>query len=117
MVQFYDLDGDRKADVYGRGSGGIWCALSDGGSFNTANTATLWTTEFSNAKIGMCPPHTSAPSGSSRRTDSLPSHNKHPLLLCMVVGLPSSDVSSPTEPHSVGLLVAPLCSAITTVGT
>jgi hypothetical protein len=57
-IQFADLDGDthHKADVCGRGSGGIWCALSNSSQYTNGisslawpgfQAATLWTTQFS----------------------------------------------------------------------
>jgi len=45
-IQFADINGDRRADVCGRGSTGIDCALSNGTSFGTA---TLWQAAFSDA--------------------------------------------------------------------
>ena len=47
-VDFPDVNGDGKADICGRGSAGIYCAISSGSSFSTA---TLWTqpNQFSNA--------------------------------------------------------------------
>ena len=41
-----DVNGDGKADIVGRGAGGIYVALSTGSSFSTP---TVWTTDFSNA--------------------------------------------------------------------
>ena len=46
-VQFVDVNGDGKADVCGRGAGGLACALSTGAAF--ATTATLQTTWFNDA--------------------------------------------------------------------
>ncbi len=45
-VVFGDVDGDRRADVCGRGSLGFNCALNTGSTFAAFQT---WTTEFSNA--------------------------------------------------------------------
>jgi hypothetical protein len=45
-IQFPDLNDDGKADVCGRASDGIYCALSNGTSFLPT---TRWTLEFSNA--------------------------------------------------------------------
>jgi len=45
-IQFPDVDGDGKADYCGRGSAGVWCALSNGTSF-TADA--LWSNFFSDA--------------------------------------------------------------------
>jgi hypothetical protein len=42
-VRFPDLNGDGKADVCGRGDGGLLCALSTGTSFGAAM---FWTTEY-----------------------------------------------------------------------
>lgn len=41
-----DVNGDGRADIVGRGAGGIYVALSTGTSFQTP---TLWTTDFSDA--------------------------------------------------------------------
>jgi hypothetical protein len=45
-IQFPDVNGDGKADVCGRGTAGIRCALSDGASFGTSST---WQSDFSDA--------------------------------------------------------------------
>lgn len=45
-LRFPDLDGDGKADVCGRSSTGIECALSSGSSFSSL---TSWSTSFSDA--------------------------------------------------------------------
>jgi hypothetical protein len=45
-LEFPDVDGDGKADVCGRGSGGIWCARSNGTSFTGLAP---WTSFFSDA--------------------------------------------------------------------
>jgi hypothetical protein len=45
-IQFADINGDGKADVCGRGTNGIWCALSTGTSFGPQ---TLWQSSFSDA--------------------------------------------------------------------
>jgi len=42
-IQYPDVNGDKKADVCGRGVGGILCGLSDGTKFGTP---TQWTTEY-----------------------------------------------------------------------
>jgi hypothetical protein len=42
-IRFPDLDGDGRADVCGRGSGGINCALSNGSGFGAVS---LWSTNF-----------------------------------------------------------------------
>ena len=46
-IRLADVNGDGKADVCGRGSGGVSCAVSNGTSFNAA---TDWTTDYSNAQ-------------------------------------------------------------------
>jgi len=46
-LQFGDVNGDGKADICGRGSGGIYCGRSTGSSF--ADTSTLHLTDFSDA--------------------------------------------------------------------
>jgi len=45
-LQFGDLNGDGKADVCGRSSLGMQCALSNGTSFNAPS---IWTTDFNDA--------------------------------------------------------------------
>ena len=45
-IRFPDVNGDHKADVCGRGGGGIWCAISGGNGFATA---TLWIANFADA--------------------------------------------------------------------
>jgi hypothetical protein len=45
-IRFPDLNGDGKADVCGRGSSGILCALSSGSAFGPAS---LWSTAYSDA--------------------------------------------------------------------
>ena len=45
-LQFPDIDGDGKADVCGRGTAGILCALSNGSSFGTTQ---LWNSAFSDS--------------------------------------------------------------------
>jgi hypothetical protein len=45
-IGFADFDGTGGADVCGRGSGGIWCGLSNGTSFSGP---TLWTPGFADA--------------------------------------------------------------------
>ncbi len=45
-IQFPDLNHDGKADVCGRGAGGIFCALSNGKSFGAPS---YWSTTFSDA--------------------------------------------------------------------
>ena len=45
-IQFADMNGDGKADVCGRGGGGIHCALSTGTSFGRSS---LWQGDFSDA--------------------------------------------------------------------
>jgi hypothetical protein len=42
-IRFPDLNGDGRADVCGRGSGGINCALSNGSGFGAVS---LWSTNF-----------------------------------------------------------------------
>lgn len=51
-IQFPDVNGDGKADVCGRGIGGIYCALSNGSSFGPA---TLWNADFSDANGWAAP--------------------------------------------------------------
>jgi hypothetical protein len=46
-IRFADVNGDGKADVCGRGPGGIYCELSTGSRFITSSTP--WTTGFSDA--------------------------------------------------------------------
>jgi hypothetical protein len=46
-IRFPDVNGDGAADVCGRGKLGVYCALSDGSSFDKG---TLWTTGYSNAE-------------------------------------------------------------------
>ncbi|RKG63016.1 VCBS repeat-containing protein, partial [Corallococcus terminator] len=43
-MQFADLNGDGRADVCGRGSSGLACALSNGASFGPTST---WSTAYS----------------------------------------------------------------------
>jgi hypothetical protein len=45
-IQFADVNGDGKADVCGRGGGGIYCALSNGSGFGSAS---LWNGDPSDA--------------------------------------------------------------------
>jgi hypothetical protein len=45
-IDFPDVNGDAFADVCGRGSAGVWCAISNGTSFGTA---TQWTGNFDDA--------------------------------------------------------------------
>jgi peptidoglycan/xylan/chitin deacetylase (PgdA/CDA1 family) len=45
-IRLADVNGDGKADVCGRGPGGIRCALSNGSTFNPS---TLWSSDFSDA--------------------------------------------------------------------
>lgn len=45
-LQYADVDGDGRADLCGRGSSGIYCALSDGSRFGSP---TLWSTNYSDA--------------------------------------------------------------------
>src|SRR5439155_984169 len=45
-IRFPDLNGDGRADVCGRGGGGINCALSTGAAFGAVS---LWSTNFSDA--------------------------------------------------------------------
>jgi hypothetical protein len=45
-ISFADVNGDGKADVCGRGVAGIYCALSNGGTFGNI---TLWNASFSDA--------------------------------------------------------------------
>lgn len=45
-IHLVDINADGLADVCGRGTAGIYCALSTGSSFGPA---TLWTTQFNNA--------------------------------------------------------------------
>lgn len=45
-IAFPDVNGDGKADVCGRGGGGVWCALSSGAALGSA---TLWASAFSDA--------------------------------------------------------------------
>jgi len=45
-IQFADIDGDRKADVCGRGSGGVYCGRSTGTSFGS-DVFTLGASAFS----------------------------------------------------------------------
>jgi hypothetical protein len=45
-IQFADIDGDHRADVCGRGGGGMYCGSSNGTSFGSV---TSWTTNFSDA--------------------------------------------------------------------
>ncbi|MGH2897336.1 MAG: FG-GAP repeat domain-containing protein, partial [Solirubrobacteraceae bacterium] len=45
-IRLTDVTGDGRADVCGRGSGGIHCAASTGGSFGAVN---LWTPSFRDA--------------------------------------------------------------------
>ncbi len=46
-ISFADLNGDGRADVCGRGTGGVWCALSNGTS--SFGAPTLWNASFSDA--------------------------------------------------------------------
>jgi hypothetical protein len=46
-IQFPDINGDGKADVCGRGGGGILCALSDGTKFVTPTA--VWSNDFTDA--------------------------------------------------------------------
>jgi peptidoglycan/xylan/chitin deacetylase (PgdA/CDA1 family) len=46
-LQLGDITGDGKADLCGRGSGGMLCAASNGSTFGTP---TWWTADFSNAQ-------------------------------------------------------------------
>jgi len=55
-IRFPDLNGDGRADVCGRGTGGIWCALSNGSSFGAA---TLWNGSFSDAAGWTAPEYNS----------------------------------------------------------
>jgi hypothetical protein len=55
-IRFPDVNGDGKADVCGRGTGGIWCALSSGTSFSAA---TLWESSFSDANGWAAPEYNS----------------------------------------------------------
>jgi phenylacetate-coenzyme A ligase PaaK-like adenylate-forming protein len=43
-IEFPDVNGDGRADVCGRGGGGVYCALSSGTTFGPA---TLWQPSFS----------------------------------------------------------------------
>lgn len=45
-IQYADVNGDGRADVCGRGPGGVYCALSNGSSFGPL---TLWSPAFSDA--------------------------------------------------------------------
>ncbi|TMQ18686.1 MAG: hypothetical protein E6J90_19610 [Deltaproteobacteria bacterium] len=45
-IRFADINGDGKADICGRASGGLYCALSTGSSFTAP---TFWTTGYSDA--------------------------------------------------------------------
>jgi FG-GAP-like repeat len=45
-IRYADLNGDKKADVCGRGGGGLMCALSTGGKFGAS---TLWNSDYSDA--------------------------------------------------------------------
>jgi hypothetical protein len=45
-IQFGDINGDRLADICGRGGDGVHCALSNGSSFGTQS---LWQSFFSDA--------------------------------------------------------------------
>jgi hypothetical protein len=42
-IQLGDLNGDGKADICGRGAGGVYCSLSTGDTFGTT---ALWTQEY-----------------------------------------------------------------------
>jgi hypothetical protein len=55
-LQFPDLNKDGSADVCGRGTGGVWCALSTGTSFGSA---TLWESTFSDANGWAAPEYNS----------------------------------------------------------
>jgi hypothetical protein len=46
-IRFGDINGDGRADVCGRGSAGVFCALSNGASFFSMS---LWTRDFSDAE-------------------------------------------------------------------
>jgi hypothetical protein len=55
-IKFPDLDGDRQADVCGRASDGIHCALSNGATgFGNGATASVWTTLFDNSGNNTLP--------------------------------------------------------------
>src|SRR5690606_8023468 len=43
-IAFPDVNGDGRADLCGRGAGGVWCATSTGGSFTNLS---LWNSSFS----------------------------------------------------------------------
>ncbi|MGK3969329.1 FG-GAP-like repeat-containing protein [Sorangium sp. So ce118] len=45
-IRFADVNADGRDDVCGRGSDGVWCAVSTGTSFGTA---TKWSTNFTDA--------------------------------------------------------------------
>lgn len=51
-IQLGDIDGDQLADVCGRASDGIHCALSTGTGFTASS---LWSTSFSDADGGLAP--------------------------------------------------------------
>ena len=55
-IQFPDVNGDGRADVCGRGWGGVWCALSNGTSFGPAS---LWAPDFSDANGWTAPEYNS----------------------------------------------------------
>lgn len=55
-IRFPDVNGDGKADVCGRGGGGVWCALSTGTSFGAA---TLWESSFSDGNGWTAPEYNS----------------------------------------------------------
>ncbi len=45
-IQFGDINGDGRADVCGRGGGGIWCALSNGSAMGPARQ---WSWDFADS--------------------------------------------------------------------
>jgi hypothetical protein len=51
-IRFADLDGDQRADVCGRGNGGIFCALNTGTGFGVLSR---WSTAFRNTGNGHLP--------------------------------------------------------------
>lgn len=53
-IQYPDLNGDKRADVCGRGAGGVWCATSNGSTFGSA---TVWSTGFNDASGWNLEPH------------------------------------------------------------
>ena len=46
-IQFADLNGDRRADICGRGAAGLYCALSNGAAFESL---TRWTAAYADAQ-------------------------------------------------------------------